>query len=236
MMYLIGGPPRCGKTTVARALAPRLGCSWVPIDYLESVVYHYLPERERAEALPLLEGGYDTIYATYAPDQIIEHYRRRARTMWPAIQIFLHFALAQDQDFILEGFHIEPALMQAFTRPGEWPGASAAATSAHIAEMVTCGTAYALSHAHDERIKVSFLYREDVGAIFAGIQRSTDTNEWARSGTTETTTALQVAEMVSAYSTSIHEEAVRLGLAAFSMDGDFQRQVGWVVAWIEAAP
>lgn len=43
MIYLIGGPPKCGKSTDARRLAHHTGAAWLPLDSVESVIYHYLP-------------------------------------------------------------------------------------------------------------------------------------------------------------------------------------------------
>ena len=98
MIYLIGGPPRCGKTTLARHVSRRIGISYLSVDSLESVVYHYLSPAERAARLPELPGGYDARYATNTIDTIIQLYRTRARTLWPALQVLSHFALAQEQD------------------------------------------------------------------------------------------------------------------------------------------
>jgi len=41
-LHLIGGAPRCGKTTLARRLAQALGCSHVPADYLGSAFANYI--------------------------------------------------------------------------------------------------------------------------------------------------------------------------------------------------
>jgi len=65
MLYLIGGPARCGKTLLARRLHRRLGAPYFVTDYLTSGlagepslgVQHELGNRERGErAWPVLEG------------------------------------------------------------------------------------------------------------------------------------------------------------------------------------
>lgn len=45
MIYLVGGPPRCGKTTAARRLAERLCCSRLPVDYLTTALMGYRGRR-----------------------------------------------------------------------------------------------------------------------------------------------------------------------------------------------
>ena len=53
MIYLIGGSPRCGKTTVAKKLAMKSHIPWFPADYLASAVSQYISEGERADKFPL---------------------------------------------------------------------------------------------------------------------------------------------------------------------------------------
>ncbi len=38
MIYLIGGPPRCGKTTLAKEMSKKLEIPWISSDALEVVV------------------------------------------------------------------------------------------------------------------------------------------------------------------------------------------------------
>jgi hypothetical protein len=52
MLYLIGGAPRCGKTTLARQLAQALGCSHVPADYLGTAFANYIPISELPQRYP----------------------------------------------------------------------------------------------------------------------------------------------------------------------------------------
>ena len=40
MIYLIGGPPRCGKTTVASKLSLDTGIPWVSTDTIEGCLLY----------------------------------------------------------------------------------------------------------------------------------------------------------------------------------------------------
>ena len=42
MIYLIGGPPKCGKTTLAKKLSKYLGIQWVASDTLQVVAREYV--------------------------------------------------------------------------------------------------------------------------------------------------------------------------------------------------
>jgi tRNA uridine 5-carbamoylmethylation protein Kti12 len=42
MLYLFGGPPRCGKTTLSVALAKKLQIPYFSIDHITSVISPYI--------------------------------------------------------------------------------------------------------------------------------------------------------------------------------------------------
>lgn len=109
MIYLIGGPPRCGKTTLSRKLSEQLGISCIPADYLMSVMSPYIPKEDVKERLPRwyarvkTEKSNDRLYAEYKPQEIVDFYLTEAGTYWPGINNFIQYALHDNQDFIIEG-------------------------------------------------------------------------------------------------------------------------------------
>ena len=46
MIYLIGGPPKCGKTTLAKRLSKSLGIPWVSTDTLQCVIKPYINRKD----------------------------------------------------------------------------------------------------------------------------------------------------------------------------------------------
>jgi hypothetical protein len=236
MIYLIGGPPRCGKTTVARRLATRTGASVVPIDYLGSVVYHYLSDEERTRRFPLMEGSLNAMYARCPASDIIAHYQTIARTLWPAIQVFTHFALAHEQDVILEGYQVEPAFMEEFMWPQDTDQLDGRARSIHGQEMVQRGTGYALMHRGDGRIRTVFLFKQEVDGIATTLTTGTDARDWVRREFLAPETRRRIALMISQYGHYIREEAARCGLPAIAMDDDFAQGVDVAVGTLLGQP
>ena len=53
MLYLVGGPPRCGKTTLSVALAKKLQIPYFSIDHIASVIPPYIAADRRDESFPL---------------------------------------------------------------------------------------------------------------------------------------------------------------------------------------
>jgi 2-phosphoglycerate kinase len=123
VIYLIGGAPRCGKTSVAQALARELGCSWLPTDYLMSAFNRYAPEHERVGQLLPGESN-DVRYSRHSIEEIVQSYHRRARAASAGITSIVEYARSDSRDLILEGFHLEPWLMHDLqSRYGEVSGA-----------------------------------------------------------------------------------------------------------------
>lgn len=81
MLYLIGGAPRCGKTTLARHVAQTYGCSRVPADYLSTAFSNYIPPDVCQELYPAWQTStVDERYQHYTAEAIITIYRTRAAT------------------------------------------------------------------------------------------------------------------------------------------------------------
>jgi 2-phosphoglycerate kinase len=198
MIFLIGGPPRCGKTTLAGKLAAALGCSWLPCDYLGSAISRYVPIEQREELFPSMGIGEsnDVRYAQLSADEMIVGYRTKARTTWTGLQALIEYAIADERDFVLEGFHIEP------------------------------GFARQMAMAHGvEAISAVFLYREDIEDIVAGLKRGEGKNDWVRRNTREEVTFRRIATMISRYGQAIREEAARERFPAFNLDHRFDAQL-----------
>lgn len=214
MIYLIGGPPRCGKTTVARRLAGVVGCPWVQTDYLETAFAASVPPGAYApHALDLgadvPRGSHnDVLYATFSTAEIIARYRALARRAWPGVRAIVEYALFDEEDFIIEGYHIEPAVVRQFLATAD-PG-------------------------NAEEVRAAFLIREDLGDILASVRRGGHKNDWVLTKTQQEATFERIARMIAQYSTIVRAEAERSGLPVFTVDGEFDRQVAAVLASFRA--
>jgi 2-phosphoglycerate kinase len=198
MIYLIGGAPRCGKTIAARRLQQLLGCSYLPSDYLGAVIGRYIPAEQRATRLPAVGSGTgnDERFVRFSSAEMLAGYQTRARTSWPGIQALIEYALYDNQSYIIEGFHIEPAFAH------------------HLAN--TCGS---------QHLRVGFLVKTDLAAIITGLQDAREPRDWARERTTDSATFKLIAAWVQHYSTYIQSEADRYGFPTFPTDTAFEPNI-----------
>jgi len=87
MLYLIGGPGRAGKTSLARRLTAQHGIAYFSLDYLMMGLFHGAPgtgvdpNRPEAAVAPL---------------------------MWPVVRPLLTAMLENGEEYCVEGFAIKP--------------------------------------------------------------------------------------------------------------------------------
>lgn len=211
MIYLIGGPPRCGKTTVARRLAAAIGSAWVQADWLDQGFSAYVPPGEYVPVAHRLSVDpdvpratlNDVRYAKYPAEAIVAFYRAMAARAWPGLQAIAEYALFDEEDFIIEGYQIDPRDVRRFLDAG---GSTAA------------------------NVKAIFLYRADERDILASIKRGGHKNDWVQTKTQREETFARIARMIARYGAAVRADAERGGFPAFNMDGDFEDRVARVVA------
>jgi 2-phosphoglycerate kinase len=202
MIYLIGGPPRGGKTTLAEVLAKEKAIPYFSIDHVTSVITPYIPAQEQKSAFPLRAAGEgmnysnDLFYAQYATRQIVDFYLRQAETCRPGVENFIRYALTDEHDLILEGWQILPRFLP---------------------PLLT-------SENHDQ-LRILFLYKSDPAAIVAGLKANEGKNDWVRRNTKNESTFPAIAKMISYFGSYIAAEAKKYHLQAINTDFAFQRKI-----------
>ena len=202
MIYLIGGPPRCGKTTLAEALAKKVSFPYFTLDHVTSVVAPYIREQEYATRLPLhvarQETNYsnDVFYARYPTEQIVDFYLCQAETYWPGVENFIKYALEDEHDLILEGWQILPHLLHAVVTPE-----------------------------NQGKLKVIFLYKINAESIVSGLKASTVRNDWVVKNTKDEGTFQAIAKMISYFSSYIEKGAKVYDFRSVNTDIDFEQKI-----------
>lgn len=202
MIYLIGGPPRVGKTTLAEALARRTSLPYFTLDHVASAITPFIPAEEYAARLPLSfareEANFsnDVFFARHPAEQVVGFYLRQAATYWPGVESFIRYAVRDDHDLILEGWQILPRPLREVVAPAD-----------------------------ENRLRAVFLYKRDERDIASGLRAGAAKNDWVTKNTRDESTFPAVARMVSHFGGLVEKEAAECDFRGVCTDFDFGRKL-----------
>ena len=203
MIYLIGGPPKCGKTTLAKKLSKELGIQWLASDTLQVIarecVTKYLSKEEIDAMYPhnAQKGtNNDETYSLQSPKQIAENYIKQATATYDAVDMLSICEIKDGNDYIVEGYHVTPELADRLIKK------------------------YGAKH-----FRALFLVKEDTKKFLANVKKSTTPNDWILAKTKAADTFNKIAEMVSLYGNFFSKEAMEYGFTVINMDDDFEKRL-----------
>lgn len=114
MLYLIGGSPRCGKTTFSKMLAYEKRISSFSTDLAATVIHPYLSQ-EDGDAF----FGVGNIL-TDSPRKLLEDEIKNAKILWPGVKRLIVALLKWKHEGVLEGVHLLPEFLHELESLPEW--------------------------------------------------------------------------------------------------------------------
>jgi 2-phosphoglycerate kinase len=205
MIYLIGGPPKCGKTTLAKRLSKEKGIPWVSTDTLQCVIKPYINKKDLPKLFPTsFQRGSDNDekYSKHSTDEIIEAYQQQAKTSCKAIDMFAVCEIADGNDFVIEGYHIEPEF------------------------------AAELNSKYPNKLRSVFLIKTDETKFIKNIKKSATPNDWIISRTNDENTYKKIAKMICEYGNFFRKESGKYDFKVFNMDDDFNDKIDETVEYL----
>ena len=194
-VYLIGGPPKCGKTTLAKALSKKLHISWISSDTLENLVWTYTPKEQHPALFShsYLRGeSNDEFYTHHTPEAIVQGYVVQSKATYDAISMIAETFLTDEDSFIVEGYQVTPEIVSRIFKK--------------------FGT---------EHIRAAFLLKRDEEKMLQDFHKSTTPNDWILRKTKDEATFAKIAKMIAIYADHTEKEAKKYNLPVFEMDADF---------------
>lgn len=211
MIYLIGGPPKCGKTTLSKKLSRELGIPWISADTLTVIIREHLTAKEMAKKFPWslirkkTKRSNDVAYATYSAKEVVKAYRVQASSTAKAIDMFSICEIEDKHDYIVEGYQVTPELASRLMKK------------------------YGVHN-----FKAVFLVRKDSDKLVVDFKKSTTHNDWILTNTKNEETYGKIAKMISEYGNYFEKESEKHGYKVFNMDEDFNKQLEGIGKYLKS--
>jgi 2-phosphoglycerate kinase len=116
MIYLLGGPPRVGKSIISSEIRQKHPVSVVATDTLGAVLEHVLSP-ETAPDLFVIDRFHEMPVAERVklimkdPAELIDYVRKESHVVWKAVETFIRRENDEGRDALIEGVAILPELM-----------------------------------------------------------------------------------------------------------------------------
>ena len=186
---------------------------WLSTDALQSVVESYLTAKELKKMFPWSAVRKETnrindnLYNNYTFQEIIKLYRIAARSTFKAVDAVVASKIADGIDYILEGLHIEPQMVQKF-----------------------------VEKYGKENIKAVFLYKSDEKLFVENIQKSETFNDWIIERTQDKKAIYpKIAKMTCEYGKIFQKEARQSDFQVFNTDKNFEKQLKDIIFLLKNA-
>ncbi len=210
MIYLIGGPPRCGKTTLAKKVSAKLRIPWISADTLESIIVAHTPSEELDKKFPknrmrrLTKQSNDEMYGRYSAKEISRAYIRQSKASWRAISMMVQVELHQGHDYVIEGHQVHPMLMNRL-----------------------------IEKFGKKNVKAIVLSRSDADKIVQGCLKHKAKTDWFIQKTKNADTYKKIAVMIVEYGNFFQREADKYNIPVVETDTHFKKQIQVALARIQ---
>lgn len=210
MIYLIGAPPRCGKTTLAKKMSKKTKISWISCDTLESIAKIYIAKKDLEKKCPYSflrrkngARNNDDFYNTYSSAKIVGVLKKQSEIAHDIVDVIIDCEIDNKNDYIIEGYHITPSF------------------------------AYGMIKKYGKQnIKAVFLTKFDENKFALDVHKSTTPNDWLIILTKKQETFIKVGKMISLYSKYFKKEAEKYNLKFFNMDTNFNEQINNAIKYL----
>jgi 2-phosphoglycerate kinase len=116
MIFLLGGPPRVGKSIISNEIRQKHAVSVVSTDTLGAVLENVLsPESApdlfvfgKLNKMPMAER---VMFITKNPVELIDYVRKESHVVWKAVEAFIRRENDEGRDVLIEGVAVLPELI-----------------------------------------------------------------------------------------------------------------------------
>lgn len=199
MIYLIGGAPRCGKTILSKKIAVKKRISWISTDTIRSMVLASTAKSLVSKKFPfekLQKGGPYADLESTAPHTLLRAEITESRSIWPSVRSMIEKLIESQEDFVIEGVHLLPALVAQLKTTPYW-----------------------------KQLRPVYLVKCDLAEIEEGFSRNASRHDWLASALTNESLRNKAARYVQTESLFLSKEAKKYGFLCVDTGKEFQKKL-----------
>lgn len=110
-IYLIGGAPTLGKSTLAQMLSQYLGIPWISTDQIRDVMRRVAKREDIPQLFPAKDYSVERFFAEFSAAEIVQMEIEQGEAAWAGIVEFIENDYTWTNGFIIEGVNILPQLV-----------------------------------------------------------------------------------------------------------------------------
>ncbi|MBN1452263.1 MAG: hypothetical protein JW963_14710 [Anaerolineales bacterium] len=112
-VFLIGGPPLVGKSSVARCIAGRFGCGCICTDDIAKAIRAVTTVQTHPGLHSFDDADYQDTFTRTPVETLIEHSRRAHQMIWPGLEKIIRAHATWDAPLVMEGYALWPEQVMA---------------------------------------------------------------------------------------------------------------------------
>lgn len=123
MIYLIGGAPRCGKTTLSKFIQKKKGISFISMDVLRPMIMASFNKSEHKKRFPsssikIPKGKFQ--FEVIDTKQAISIMNFECKTTWPPTKALIEKLVERREDYVIEGANLMPKYVHQLRHTDLW--------------------------------------------------------------------------------------------------------------------
>lgn len=112
-VFLIGGPPFVGKSSVARCIAGRFGFNCICTDDIAKAIRAVTTVQTHPGLHSADDADYQDYFTRSSVEALIEHSRRSHEIIWPGLEKIIRAHSTWDDPLVMEGYALWPKQVMA---------------------------------------------------------------------------------------------------------------------------
>lgn len=204
MIYIIGGSPRGGKTTLAQKLLEKTKIPYIQTDFLKFVLRPYFKGAEKEKMFPhdkRWKGlDLDKYFLNCKKKEMLNIDIFEGKIIWPGVKLFISKMKEAKVDYIIEGVHLLPSLVKYFK--------------------------------DDPDVKIVFLVKKNEEKIYQGLFKNKRKRDWIMDKTNNHETLRKFSQALSPYGPYFEKETAKYNFKLINTEDNFPEKINQALAYL----